>query len=305
MRERPVTVASATRSPDAGSHGEGPLDDAVALSIITVVRDAVGTIGATLESVASQGVRDLEHLVIDGGSTDGTIGVVRGAPGVRLVSDADHGIYDAFNRGLARARGRWLTLLNADDVYAHPGVVARVLEEAGRHPTVGIFHADLDWIDAGGRVVFGHRFTGTPVFDAEMPISHPTVFVARWVYERLGGFDASFRIAGDYDLLLRAHLAGVPMRHIDDVFVRMRVGGQSEDLLTAHLEMMRSWRRRTNRWPWRMALRATKRLLIEPHAPQASAALGALKRALAPRSPVQRCVHGPGSRRAPALRASL
>lgn len=292
MRERPVTVASATRSPDAGSHGEGQLDDAVALSIITVVRDAVGTIGATLESVASQGARDLEHLVIDGGSTDGTIGVVRGAPGVRLVSDADHGIYDAFNRGLARARGRWLTLLNADDVYAHPGVVARVLEEAGRHPTVGIFHADLDLVEADGRFLFGRRFVGPASFDAEMPISHPTAFVARWVYERLGGFDATFRIAGDYDLLLRAHLAGIPMRHIEDVFVRMRVGGRSADEVTGLMEMMRSWRLRTGRMPWRLALRGAKRLVLEPAAPGLSAAIGGLKRTIAPREPAQRRVTG-------------
>jgi glycosyltransferase len=261
------------------------------VTVVTAVLDAASTIGATLESVASQTVQDLEHIVVDGGSTDGTLSIVRAARRpVRLVSDSDHGIYDAFNRGLALARGRWINFLNADDTFAHPRVLERVLAEAARAPEVAIFHGDVDYVD-GGRVVGQGRFLGGREdlgLDADNCAHHQTTFMRREVFERFGGFDATFALSGDYDLLLRAHLAGVQPRHIPDVFVRMGVGGRSADQRAVRLEFMRSWWRRTGRFPWRHLLRFTKAHVLDVHAPGASAALGAVKRAVWPRRAVRR-----------------
>lgn len=276
----------------ATSRGRAPR-----VTVVTAVFNAVETIEATLASVASQSVSDLEHLVIDGGSTDGTLAIIRAAgPRVRLVSDRDHGIYDAFNRGLALARGEWIHLLNADDAYAHDEVVARVLEESARDPSAGIIHADLDCVDQAGQVVRRLRFApGDEAlnFALEMPVNHPTVFVARRVYAALGGFDATFRLAGDYDYLLRAHLAGVRLRHVPDVFIRMRVGGRSEQQMLSRLETMRSYLHRTGRLPWRQLVRFIKSHVLDDYVPTTSAALGALKRALLPAAPSLR--RDPGS----------
>lgn len=280
-----------------------PPRDGPAVSIITVALNAAPTIRATLESVAAQTWRDLEHVVVDGGSTDSTCQLARDSGlGVRLVSEPDHGIYDAFNRGLALARGRWITFLNADDVYAHPRVLESVMDHADRAPAVGLFHADMDWVDETGRVVFEGRFLGggeDPGFDLEMPFHHPTVFVARAVYERLGGFDATFRLAGDFDFLLRAYLAGVRFQHVRDVWVRMSTRGRSEQQpLTGAFEMMRSWRLRTGRLPWRRLLRFTKVEVLDVHAPVLSKILGAIKRAAGGRALVrsrtERGDRGPG-----------
>lgn len=262
------------------------------MTVITAVFNAVETIAATLQSVADQTVTDIEHLVVDGGSTDGTLSLVRAAPGpVRLVSDFDHGIYDAFNRGLSLARGRWVNYLNADDTFAHPRVLERLLEEADRVPAAEIFHGDVDFLDGAGQVTREGRLASErldALLDADNPLNHQAIFMTRAVLQRLGGFDATYALCGDYDLLLRAHLAGLELHHVPDVFIRARLGGRSADARTVQLEFMRAWWRRTGRLPWRHLLRFSKVSVLDVHAPRASAALGALKRALAPRGPIHR-----------------
>lgn len=264
------------------------------MSVVTVVRNAVATIGETLASVAAQTDADLEHIVVDGCSTDGTCRLVRAAPHrPRLLSEPDHGIYDGFNKGLTLARGRWITFLNADDVYAHPRVVATVLEHAARAPNAGLLHADMEIVDTTGRPLRALRFDpAVPwTFDLENPIAHPTAFVARWVYARLGGFDATYEVAGDYDLLLRMHLAGVELRHVPEVFVRMRVGGRSDvERGLSRRELMRAWYRCTGRPPWRRLLRDLKVEVLDRWTPNLSIALGAAKRVLTggPRASMQR-----------------
>lgn len=267
--------------PDGFAATQRPGDPEI--TVVTASYQAAATIGETLESVSAQTSRDFEHLVIDGGSTDATCELVRSARHrPRLVSERDHGIYDAFNKGLALARGRWITFLNADDAYAHPRVLEAVLEHAAREPAVEVFHADQVWIDETGRIVGEARFVGGVEgygFDLENPINHQTTFMAREVFARIGGFDATFALAGDYDLLLRAHLAGIEMRHVPEVFVRMRVGGRSQtgaELGTR--EGMRAWRRRTGRVPWRWALRYLRHHVIRERAPWLANALIAAKR---------------------------
>lgn len=271
---RPLPPGFATTSPP----------DAPLVSIVTCALDAERTIGHTLASVASQTFAGIEHIVVDGGSTDATCRLVREAPHrPRLVSDRDHGIYDAFNRGLALARGRWITFHNADDVYAHPRVVERVMERAARAPELGVFHADMDVVDDAGRVVREERFDpAAPLtFDLEMPVMHPTMFVARWVHTQVGGFDATYRIAGDYEFFLRVHLAGIEMSYIPEVLVRMGAGGISQrNPWMCELERMRAWRTCTGKLPWRLLLRELKLHGLDRWTPGLSRALGATKRGL-------------------------
>lgn len=271
------------------------------MSIITVVRNGAATIGETLASVAAQTFGDLEHVVVDGGSTDETCRLVRAAAHrPRLVSEPDHGIYDGFNKGLALARGRWITFLNADDAYADERAVERVMEAARLAPGVGVLHGDLEMIDAAGRRVSTVRFAPEPgapwSYDLEMPVAHPTAFVARWVYASFGGFDAGYVIAADYELFLRLHLAGVDMRHVPEVLVRMREGGRSEREATlGSRERMRAWFRCTGRPPWRLIMREVKVRALDRWTPRLSSALGALKRAVStPRLSMRREVVDPG-----------
>lgn len=260
---------------------ERPANDGPAVSIVTVVLNGAATIRRALESVARQTALDaVEHVVLDGGSTDGTIGVVRRASHApRLVVGHDHGIYDALNAGLAAARGEWIAFLHADDEYAHPRVIEALLAAAARHPEVDAFHADLDWVDDDGQVVKRGRFAPADYgrFHRELPLFHPTVFSRRRLFARVGGFDPSYRVAGDYDLLLRAWQAGVTFRHLPEVFVRMRTGGLSErDRLLSDLEVVRAWRRRAGGRLGAAALRLLRIALdhaLERRAPAARAAL--------------------------------
>lgn len=273
------------------------------VTIITAVLNGAPTIGATLESVARQtALARLEHVVVDGGSTDGTIGLVmRAAHRPRLVVEHDHGIYDAFNRGLALARGEWIAFLNADDTYAHDRVVETILAQADRHPDVDAFHADQDWIDVSGRVVRAGRFVqrqppGTPgehvnyeQFTHKLPVFHQTTFCRRRLFTAAGPFDSTYRVAGDYDLLLRAWLGGATFRHIPDVFVLMRTGGVSErDRLISDVEVVRAWHRRVEGW----LLPALTRLariglvhLLERRAAKTIAFARGLKHAISPQRP--------------------
>lgn len=223
-------------------------------TIVTACKDAADTIAATLESVAGQTCQDLEHLIVDGASHDDTCARVRAAANerVRLLSAPDSGVYEAFNRGLAAARGEWIAFLAADDVYADAEVLARVREAAAQHPQTDLFHGDLDFVDAGGRVVgrWRHRreqgYAGLAVRNV---IAHPTVFARRGLFEQVGSFDATYKVAGDYEHLLRCWRAGARFLHVPAVLVHMRPGGLSH---RAHLrcgaEVFRAAHAATGAW---------------------------------------------------------
>lgn len=269
-------------------------------TIVTACKDAADTIQATLESVARQSCQDLEHLIIDGASRDDTCARVRAAANerVRLQSAPDGGVYEAFNRGLAAARGELIAFLAADDVYADAEVLARVREVAARHPEAELFHGDLDFVDASGRVVgrWRHRAErGYAELAVRNVVAHPTVFARRSLFERLGPFDGSYRVAGDYEHLLRCWRAGVRFQHVPAVLVHMRPGGLSHRAhLRCGLEVFRAAHAATGAW-WGPARQLAHHALtteLRQRAPGLLRRAQRLKRALVG-SPVDDVVWGP------------
>lgn len=201
------------------------------ISVVTAVLDRARVVGDCLRSVLEQTHPDVEHVVIDGGSTDGTLDVVRAhaARVAHLVSERDGGLYEAINKGIAAATGDVIGTLGADDVYAAPSTLARVAEamQGGADACFG----DLVYVDAdNGRVVRTWRaspFRPGRFARGWMP-PHPTFFVRRDVYARLGGYDTRFRIAADYELMLRyLERARVSVVYVPETLIRMRVGGAS------------------------------------------------------------------------------
>jgi glycosyltransferase len=182
------------------------------VSIITVVRNAARTVGATVTSVATQTIRaQIEHVVVDGVSTDGTLEVLAAAawPGLRVTSGPDQGIYDAMNQGVRRATGDWLVFINADDQLAGPEALAGALT-AVRTDTTAIHAFDYCALAEGLPPV---RRSPRWRPSAGMSVCHQALLYPRQVFTAVGGYDLRWRIAGDYDHLLRCHLAGVPVRH--------------------------------------------------------------------------------------------
>ncbi len=205
----------------------------IKISIITAVCNNCETISAALDSALGQVGANIELVVIDGGSTDGTLEVLRSYADrlAVLVSEPDRGIYDALNKGIGRASGDVVGFLHSDDLFANPDVLSRIAA-AFADPEVEAVYGDLLYVrkDNPDQVVRYWRsgvFSGRRLAWGWMP-PHPTLYVRRDVYEQHGLFDTSFRIAADYDFILRLlGRGGVGVRYIPDVLVKMRVGGAS------------------------------------------------------------------------------
>lgn len=205
----------------------------VKISIITVCYNSAATITDTLQSVVAQTWGQIEHIIIDGGSTDGTQALVRqhGRPDVILVSESDDGIYDAMNKGLRLATGDWVGFLNADDVLAAPEVMADLASLAER-TGAGVIYGDLEYVDRidSDRIVRrwqSGEFERSQLRFGWMP-PHPTFYVRRGLVSRLGGFDARFHIAADYDFMVRyLREPEVKVVYLPRLMVQMKTGGVS------------------------------------------------------------------------------
>lgn len=232
------------------------------------------TIADALRSVAQQSHADLEHIVIDGGSTDGTCDVVRAHAGrvSRLVSEPDRGIYDAMNKGLALATGEVLAFLNSDDCYASADVLAHVAQAMAQDQRLDAVLGDVVFFDPARprRPVRRYRSGGfRPALLAWgwMP-AHPALFVRRRVFEQAGPFRTDFRIAGDYEWIARAFGGGaLRYRHLDEVMVRMRTGGVStggwRNTLLLNQEVLRACRDNGIRTHWLKILSKYPAKLLE------------------------------------------
>lgn len=203
------------------------------VSIITAVFNAEATIGAAIRSVAAQSHPAIEHLVIDGMSTDGTGAEIARArhPGLVHLRGPDGGIYDAINKGIAQSSGEVIGLVHGDDMLAHPQVVADVAA-AFTDPGVDAVYGDLDYVARGdpGRVLRHWRagpFAPQRLRRGWMP-PHPTLFLRRRVFDAFGPYDTRYRIAADYDAVLRYFGAGgIRAVYLPQVLVKMRTGGES------------------------------------------------------------------------------
>lgn len=203
------------------------------ISIITVVRNQRATVEDCLKSVLTQTYANIEHIIIDGASTDGTLEVLQRYQDkvAKIVSEKDAGPYDAMNKGVRLATGDVVGILNSDDFYASPNVIEKVAALFRKSGAEAVF-ADLvyvrpDNLDRVVRFYSGARFTPDKFAWGEMP-PHPTFFVRRELYERYGLFHADYRIAADFELMAR-FLARHKARYVylPEVIVRMRLGGIS------------------------------------------------------------------------------
>lgn len=203
------------------------------ITIITAVYNRAATIGQALDSVAAQSHEDVEHLIIDGASTDGTLGEIHrhAHPGMRVTSEPDAGIYHALNKGIAAACGDAIGLMHSDDFFAHGEVlsaVARTFDETGADSVYG----DLDYVSATDptRIVrhwASGAFSQRKLAWGWMP-PHPALFVRRDVFARLGAYNTSYRISADYEAILRWFgKGGATSAYLPVVLVKMRVGGES------------------------------------------------------------------------------
>lgn len=201
------------------------------ISVITVCYNSDKTIAHTLRSARSQSHSNIEHIIVDGGSKDETLAVISGEVMVNhvCISEKDNGIYDAMNKGIALATGEIIGFINADDFYPSPDVLSKVasaFESSGADCCYG----DLCYVQQKdvSRIVryWKSCIFRSGLFEKGWCPPHPTFFVRRAVYQRLGGFSLNYKIAADVELMARFLAAGhICSVYIPEVLVHMRMGG--------------------------------------------------------------------------------
>jgi len=204
------------------------------ISIVTPSFNSVSTIAETIQSVLAQDYPAWEHIVADGGSTDGTAAVLKSFPHLRWVSEKDEGHYHAMNKGLAMASGDLIVILNADDCF-RPGALRAVAAAFHNHPDWDALFGDVVFVDGQGRKIYQRqeaRYDYKVLLYGLDYICHQTLFVRKAVYERLGGYrHKEFLNSADYEFKLRLGRAGCRVGHVPELLVNYRYHpqGQSAD----------------------------------------------------------------------------
>lgn len=223
------------------------------ISVITVVRNGSSTIEETIRSIRGQSYRDVEHIVVDGASTDGTQDVINRYLDriATFISEPDHGIYDAMNKGLEVASGDVVGFLNSNDFYEHSYVLERVAQ-AMQDSEVDACYADLVYTDAYDTRRIKRYWKSRPYEQGLcrrgwMP-AHPTFFARGALYKRFGGFDLEFRRQADFEMALRLFdTQKIKAVYVPEVWVRMRTGGFSNNsilgVLKGNIEAYRACRK--------------------------------------------------------------
>ena len=205
----------------------------IKISIITVVRNRIKLISQAISSVQSQDCQNIEHVIIDGASTDGTLELIQKLVGEKtvLISEPDSGIYDALNKGIVNSTGDVIGVLHSDD-YFSDGLVVSQVAKLFEDPSIDIVYGDLDYVSSidSDKVIrrwVAGEFSQKKLSWGWMP-PHPTVFIRRSIIEAYGAYDTGYRISGDYDSLLRYFGRGKARAiYLKRVLVKMRVGGES------------------------------------------------------------------------------
>jgi len=214
--------------------------------------NSAATLEETILSVAAQRHADREHIIVDGGSSDGTREILARHRHhlAHALSEPDGGIYDAMNKGIGLANGEVVGFLNADDRYTHPGVLSRIADQF-TSPQVGACYADLVYVDNADTSQVVRYWTSRPyeagLFEKGWMPAHPTFYARRELYGRLGGYNTAYRLQSDFELTLRfLAVHGVKSVYVPETWVEMRSGGVSNrsvrNVIRGNLEAYRAAR---------------------------------------------------------------
>lgn len=223
------------------------------ISIVTICFNSEDTIEKTIQSVIGQTYKEIEYIIIDGGSTDATKSIIEKYRSkiAYYVSEKDHGIYDAMNKGVQACTGDVIGILNSDDFYADENVLEDIMDVFLKNPELESIYADLVYVDRlmeerilrywkSGAYKKGQFLKGW------MP-PHPTFFVRKNVYTRFGGYNLELKSSSDYEFMLRVlHKHEISTKYLPRVITKMRAGGQSnislKNRIRANKEDRKAWK---------------------------------------------------------------
>lgn len=223
------------------------------ISLITASFNSATTIEATLSSVAEQTHANIEHIIVDGGSTDDTLEIISRCRSSfsRVMSEPDHGLYDAMNKGINLASGDVIGLINSDDVYADKHVLQRVSDFFAANPGIDACYGDLCYVKRDDTTRIVRYWRSKPyqhgLFRRGWVPPHPTLYVRKEIYQRYGAFDLSYRIAADFECMLRLFATHhIKTAYLPHIMVKMRMGGTTnrnlKNIMLQNLEIRRALR---------------------------------------------------------------
>jgi glycosyltransferase involved in cell wall biosynthesis len=204
------------------------------LSLITVTYNSELFLSHCIDSVLCQSYQDIEYIVVDGNSNDNTMAVIKSYHDKlsKYISEPDKGIYDAINKGIGLATGDIIGILNSDDFFADTDVVTRIVKIFLNEPSVDAIYSDLVFVDRSDSKTIKRHYSSKRfkpwMFKYGIQPAHPSFYARKEVFEQYGCYRIDFKIAGDFELLLRFLLThSLKYRYVRDVWVKMRVGGIS------------------------------------------------------------------------------
>ncbi len=236
------------------------------ISVITVVYNGEKTIRDCINSVLFQNYPDLEYIIVDGQSTDGTLTIVRsyGEKIHTVISGPDSGMYEAMNKGIEAATGDIVAILNSDDMYASSDVLEKVSREFEKNKEIGCVYGDLQYVDKNDtsivRRIWKSKSYTPGLFKRGWHPAHPAFFVRKSVYEKYGLYNTDLRIASDYEMMLRfLEIKKIPSSYIPELLVKMRDDGMSNkslfNMIKANIEVLKAWKINGKKIPYLLFLK--------------------------------------------------
>lgn len=242
------------------------------VSIVTVVLNNVSTLSSAIQSVINQTYPEIEYIVIDGGSTDGSIEIIENYTEKisKYISEVDNGIYDAMNKGIKLATGEVIGILNSDDLYTDEYVIDRIMTYFKEDHELDIVYGNIVYVSKENTNSLVRKWNSRPYYSAffehgNVP-PHPALFLRSRVYKEGGIFNEKYKLAADYELMLRIFKKhNFKSKYINELIIKMRLGGSTnksfKNILNGNKEIIRAWKDNELKVPLMlMPLRIVKRL---------------------------------------------
>ena len=218
-------------------------------SIVTACFNSSETINDTIQSVASQSFQNYEHIFIDGLSTDNSLEIIHDSPSQKqkIFSEKDEGIYDAMNKGIQAARGKWILILNSDDYFADHNVLNNIYLAIKNNSNVSIIYSNLKYVQKKSlktiRIWNSKTFYTNAFLDGFVP-PHPTFVVKKEIYQNFGKFDLVYKYAADFEIMFRfLETYQINSFYLDYLSVCMRTGGETnksiKNIFKGNLEIIK------------------------------------------------------------------
>jgi glycosyltransferase involved in cell wall biosynthesis len=225
----------------------------IKVSIITVVYNNAEFILDCINSVKSQDYLNIEHIVIDGNSTDGTVDLIKNnLDSISLfISEEDKGLYDAMNKGIALATGDIIGILNSDDLYYDNNVITKIAQCFINDPKIDVLYGDLVYVEQKdiSKIVrmWKSNFYYPNYFENGNVPAHPTLFLKKYIYNSLSNFNLDYKLASDYEFMLRLFKKfNFNKFYLESIFVKMRLGGVTSknisNRINQNLEILKAWK---------------------------------------------------------------